>query len=256
MANIKDNKGFTLIELSIVIVIIGLIVAGVVGGQSLVRQAKVRGIITEYNQYMVATNSFKLEYDGLPGDLINANDYGIGTSGDGNKLIYGANVGTGELYYSFAHLANAGLIKGQFTGADAGTPDFQIGVNIPKSSFGNNVTALFTSVDLAGQNCMVLGSNPLFGLHSRINIITFAQPQAGVQGCPRSGFLKVNEAYGIDQKIDDGSADSGIMFSANTIGTNTDGNRCVDNVIDGTGGASYDFNETGENCRLLFKIGL
>ncbi len=43
-SNLK--MGFTLIELSIVIVIIGLIVAGIIGGQSLVRQAKVRPIIT------------------------------------------------------------------------------------------------------------------------------------------------------------------------------------------------------------------
>ena len=52
------RRGFTLIELSIVIVIIGLIVAGVVGGQSVIKQAKLKTIIQDVNKYTVANHMF------------------------------------------------------------------------------------------------------------------------------------------------------------------------------------------------------
>jgi prepilin-type N-terminal cleavage/methylation domain-containing protein len=70
--NFNYKHGFTLIELSIVIVIIGLIVAGVVSGQSLITQAKLRSVASEYNKYDSATNTFYLEYNALQGDMSNA----------------------------------------------------------------------------------------------------------------------------------------------------------------------------------------
>ena len=65
--NMRTNTGFTLIELSIVIVIIGLIVAGVVGGQAIVKQSKLRSLISEIDLFHVSINSFYLEYNYLPG---------------------------------------------------------------------------------------------------------------------------------------------------------------------------------------------
>lgn len=90
------QQGFTLVELSIVIVIIGLIVAGIVGGQTLVKQAQLRSVYADANKYKVAINAFKLEYNQLPGDMDNAHDYWPGCNsgataaqcnGNGNKLI-------------------------------------------------------------------------------------------------------------------------------------------------------------------------
>ena len=90
-----NKSGFTLIELSIVIVIIGLIVAGVVGGQQLVKQAQMRSVITEVNKYKMAVNTFRLEYGTYPGDLSNASSYwssctdvsGNTCDGNGNKSV-------------------------------------------------------------------------------------------------------------------------------------------------------------------------
>jgi prepilin-type N-terminal cleavage/methylation domain-containing protein len=63
----NSHSGFTLIELSIVIVIIGLIVAGVVAGQSLVKQSKLYSIITDVSRYKVSVNTFRLTYNAIPG---------------------------------------------------------------------------------------------------------------------------------------------------------------------------------------------
>jgi prepilin-type N-terminal cleavage/methylation domain-containing protein len=75
MSLLCKQHGFTLVELSIVIVIIGLIVAGVTAGQSLVAAAKIQSQITELKKYEVAYNIFKLEYNAVPGDMSNAISY-------------------------------------------------------------------------------------------------------------------------------------------------------------------------------------
>jgi prepilin-type N-terminal cleavage/methylation domain-containing protein len=94
------KKGFTLIELSIVMVIIGLIIGGVVVGRDLISAAGVRAQISQIEKYQAAVNTFRGKYGYLPGDIPNpvASQYGFysrGTNtgqGDGNGLIEGVKV--------------------------------------------------------------------------------------------------------------------------------------------------------------------
>ena len=69
----KNNNifAFSLIELSIVLIIIGLLVAGITGGASLIESAKMRNFINEVNSWKQALYTFKVRYDRLPGDLNN-----------------------------------------------------------------------------------------------------------------------------------------------------------------------------------------
>jgi prepilin-type N-terminal cleavage/methylation domain-containing protein len=78
--NKKLHKGFTILELSIVLVIVGLLVAGVLGGQEIIKAMKVNSVISKMNEVTAAANSFKLKYDSLPGDMPDASDY-WGTDG-------------------------------------------------------------------------------------------------------------------------------------------------------------------------------
>jgi prepilin-type N-terminal cleavage/methylation domain-containing protein len=67
-----DNKcraGFTLIELSIVLVIIGLVVGGVLVGRDLICAAELRAQISQIEKYNTAVNTFYGKYGGLPGPL-------------------------------------------------------------------------------------------------------------------------------------------------------------------------------------------
>lgn len=93
-----SDKGFSLIELSIVIVIIGLIVASVVGGAAIVRASKFRVLISDINKIEVAVNTFTLEYKALPGDMRNAKDYWSSCTDDGSNQCNGDGDGKIEYY--------------------------------------------------------------------------------------------------------------------------------------------------------------
>ena len=75
--SISNFFAFSLIELSIVLIIIGLLVAGVTGGQSLIKSAKIRAFMNELNSYRQATSSFYASKDRLPGDLNNLGTVGF-----------------------------------------------------------------------------------------------------------------------------------------------------------------------------------
>ena len=71
----QQQRGFTLIELSIVIVIIGLIAGGILVGKDMIRAAEIRAIATELQHYRAAVKTFEATYDALPGDMTNATEF-------------------------------------------------------------------------------------------------------------------------------------------------------------------------------------
>lgn len=92
------NKiGFTLIEMSIVLVIIGLIIGGILTGQDLINAASIRAQTSQIEKYQTAVHTFQNKYGYLPGDIPNpyASNFGFQTrgtiegEGDGNGIIEG-----------------------------------------------------------------------------------------------------------------------------------------------------------------------
>src|SRR4051812_40153055 len=101
MSRIVENNqkrvGFTLIELSIVLVIIGLIIGGVLAGRELIASAATRAQIAQIDKYQSAVNAFRSKYGYLPGDIPDpmAGQFGFNArglytgQGDGNRIIQG-----------------------------------------------------------------------------------------------------------------------------------------------------------------------
>lgn len=67
----KRTSGFTLIELSIVLVIIGLVIGGILVGQDLIKAAELRATISQKEKFDSAVNTFRNKFGGKPGDLSN-----------------------------------------------------------------------------------------------------------------------------------------------------------------------------------------
>src|SRR5688572_7776314 len=71
----RMKNGFTLVELSIVLVIIALVVAGVLVGQDLIASAQVRANVRQIAGFDAAATAFRARFRGIPGDINNATDY-------------------------------------------------------------------------------------------------------------------------------------------------------------------------------------
>ena len=130
----KKQSGFTLIEMSIVLVIIGLIVGGVLVGRDLISAAAVRAQISQIEKYNLAVNTFREKYGYLPGDIPNpyAPQFGFASrgqytgEGDGNGTLeaiwknadgghYGSGgAADGEVGMFWVDLSKAGLIPETF----------------------------------------------------------------------------------------------------------------------------------------------
>ena len=82
------QTGFTLVEIAIVLVIIGLLLGGILKGQEMITQAKIKNVVNDFNGITAAVNSYQDRYRALPGDDTTANPrWGTAVNGNGNGVI-------------------------------------------------------------------------------------------------------------------------------------------------------------------------
>jgi prepilin-type N-terminal cleavage/methylation domain-containing protein len=147
----KNQNGFTLVEIAIVLVIVGLLIGGVLKGQEMITNAKLKRIESDNAGLAAAMYSYQDRYLQLPGDdsfadtRFSVYDAADSAIGNGNGTIEGAwdmniatawNDGTEETLKFFAHLRAAGLIPGG--GKDSTRPTNAYGgqIGIQNGSLG------------------------------------------------------------------------------------------------------------------------
>ena len=251
----QSQKGFTLVELSIVLVIIGLLIGGILVAQSMIKTTKVQAMVRQLGQFDAAVGNFIDKFKGLPGDV-------TAFGGDGDSLIEDgaatagasvihAGVYSGEIGRFWNDLSVSGLATeaggtDTYDSASAGTAVLDISgtdANAPAGKAGGN-----------GSTFVAFGSATNTNWYQILNIGATATSGSGTITNTAADTLTPADALAIDSKIDDGSASAGNVIGAafaTNLGASTIGSTCTT----AAGGSTYAVAGTSNTCQLKVRIG-
>jgi len=280
MARANTASGFTLIELSIVLVIIGLIVGGILVGQDLIKAAEVRAQITQIEKYNQAVNTFRAKFNALPGDMDvgTANQFGftVGTTcnggigwRDGNGLIDGwpggnplvqAGGETGLFWQDISSAVAGNLIDGQFPNSGAAAVNCTAGINLSTTS---GTTFLGDYMPLAK-----IGHGTFIYVYETSGFNWYGvSAGTGTAGglFSSNATIPVFQTYNMDKKVDDGLPTTGAVQAAYVNGSTSivqtapnaasdTTTSCYNTTSNTYSLSTYANYGAGGNCALSFRF--
>lgn len=217
------QAGVTLVETAIVLVLLGMLVAGIVAAQQLLAAAKVRAMTREIENKLSAVDVYVDKFRAYPGDMVNATTFFVNSqNGNGNgRIVYADNEGN----LAWEHLSLAGLVEGTF---EANGANDILDINIPRSNAaGGGAGFAFDYNDNIGNHLILALANG-----------------AGALDTP---VLTPDASYSVDKKMDDGMPTSGVMRATNLNG----GTGCQDNTPNPP---EYDYDNDELDCFLQITL--
>ena len=212
-------------ELSVVLVIIGLLIGGILAGKSMMASAQNQSVISDWTKYSTAANSYFTKYGYWPGDDYEADRWAdiasggthAGEKGDGSGYLGGSSASPGDPtvsnseYFEFwmdIDSAHGNFIGGTYNGSSQ-LPTTQIS--------GSWMTHYYDSTNPTNQQFYITGSQAV-----------------GYAASPGTMILSGNQAYAIDLAIDDGIPTSGTVMGIGATPTN----NCYASGVYGTAATS------------------
>ncbi len=244
----RRQHGFTLVEIAIVLVIIGLLLGGILKGQELINSARVRNIADTNSGVQAAYYGFVDRYRAVPGDMIKtAAATAIGTTinsgGNGNGRLDSFSGSGGDEWQEAAalweHLWKAGFIQGSYNGVDSSNavPTDEATyreAGSPVNPF-NGSMILFRTADYQTEPA------PAPAASTRLNLVMGRQ-------------IPVNIARELDTKLDDARPLTGVVRLVTASGVTFSGIGDYNNSPDckTATGNDYDIAGDSQDCNVLY----
>jgi prepilin-type N-terminal cleavage/methylation domain-containing protein len=247
----RRQQGFTLVEIAIVLVIIGLLLGGILKGQELINSARVRNIADTNSGIQAAYFGFIDRYRAVPGDMCqnlasNAIGQSMVSGGNGNGRLDSAvsgcataNSAWNEGSAVWEHLWKAGFIQGSYDGGATDLATYR--TMSPSNPFNGNMVLFITSDYME-----YVSSAPAVSTSKRLNLVLGRQ-------------IPVNIARELDVKVDDAKPFSGILRLTTTgtptfgdLGLQNDGSTPCHGTTALATANEYNIEKGAQDCNLAY----
>lgn len=264
--------GFTLVELAVVMLIIGLLTGGAMKGMTYIQNARITATITQIGSYQAAIRTFQNTYKWLPGDLPSGTIIlpdctdSAACNGDGNGAIAYTTADNGwalgvpstspmtaagefEKPRAWIHLKQAGFIDG-ITADGHNAPEATPGATYPETSIGGYLV-IATNLGAVGGDVPGPGVAPPAGT---VMVLRGSDPDQDIAiNAANSGqAFTPYQIFQIDQKIDDGNAYTGTAAGFGRVGPLGTLGFCSSNDAATLG--VYNTKDSTPRCGLVLTI--